>query len=63
MSRTLDVYLHNKYAGKLIQNDAGALSLSYDEDYVKEVDLSRFSSAPCSHLSSFSFESHGTFPS
>lgn len=36
MSRTLDVYLHNKYAGKLIQNDAGALSLSYDTDYVKE---------------------------
>lgn len=36
MSRTLDVYLHNKFAGKLIQNDAGALSLSYDTDYIKE---------------------------
>ena len=27
------------------------------------MDVSLFSAAPCSHLSSFSFESHGTFPS
>lgn len=36
MSRILDIYLHHKYAGKLIQNEVGMLSLSYDIDYVKE---------------------------
>ena len=35
MSRILDVYLHNKYVGKLIQNNAGALSLSYNKNYIK----------------------------
>ena len=35
MSRILDVYLHNKYVGKLIQNNACALSLSYNKNYIK----------------------------
>ncbi|MGH1398001.1 MAG: type II toxin-antitoxin system HipA family toxin [Alphaproteobacteria bacterium] len=37
MSRILDVYLHEIFAGQLIQNDSGALSFTYDEGYIKEI--------------------------
>ena len=34
MSRTLDVYLHDTFAGQLIQNNSGSLSFIYRQDYV-----------------------------
>lgn len=34
MSRILDVYLHDVFAGQLIQNDSGGLSFTYDVNYV-----------------------------
>lgn len=34
MSRVLDVYLHKRFVGKLIQGDAGRLQFDYDEDYI-----------------------------
>ncbi len=34
MSRILDVYLHEIFAGQLIQNDSGGLSFTYDANYV-----------------------------
>ncbi len=36
MSRILDVYLHEIFAGQLIQNDSGGLSFTYDENYISE---------------------------
>ncbi len=36
MSRILDVYLHEIFAGQLIQNDYGGLSFAYDESYVNK---------------------------
>lgn len=36
MSRILDVYLHDIFAGQLIQNDSGGLSFTYDESYVSK---------------------------
>ena len=36
MSRILDVYLHAIYAGKLLQNNSGSLSFTYDKDYVNK---------------------------
>lgn len=36
MSRILDVYLHKKYVGQFIQNDAGTLTFAYDTDYVEK---------------------------
>ena len=35
MTRILDVYLHETYAGRLIQDKAGMLSFAYDEVYAK----------------------------
>lgn len=36
MSRILDVYLHDKLAGKLIQNDEGKLIFQYAEEYLHD---------------------------
>jgi serine/threonine-protein kinase HipA len=36
MSRLLKVYLHDVYAGKLVQKDSGRLSFTYDKAYVNE---------------------------
>ena len=33
--RILDVYLHNIYAGQLIQDKSGNLSFVYDSKYIK----------------------------
>ncbi|HCI48611.1 MAG: hypothetical protein A2977_03845 [Alphaproteobacteria bacterium RIFCSPLOWO2_01_FULL_45_8] len=34
MSRILDVYFHEMFVGKLIQNLSGNLSFQYDEEYI-----------------------------
>ncbi len=34
MSRILDVYLHEQFVGKLMQDDSGRLQFQYDEKYV-----------------------------
>lgn len=36
MSRTLNIYLHDTFAGQMIQSDSGKLSFSYKEDYVEK---------------------------
>ncbi len=36
MSRILDVYLHEIFAGHLIQNDSGGLSFTYDTNYISK---------------------------
>lgn len=43
MSRILDVYLHEIFAGKLTQNDAGQLLFAYDETYLSIPDLPQIS--------------------
>lgn len=36
MSRILDVYFHNIFTGKLLQNKSGSLSFQYDEAYLSQ---------------------------
>ena len=49
MSRILDVYLHQKHSGQLIQDDSGRLIFTYDETYVAEDRLSLSLSLPLRH--------------
>ncbi len=46
MARILDVYLANKYAGKLNQDEAGELSFTYDDAYVQSGGLAISLSLP-----------------
>lgn len=34
--RLLDVYLHEKFSGQLVQNEAGGLSFTYAQDYINQ---------------------------
>ncbi len=43
MSRILDVYFHNVFAGKLVQNDSGNLSFQYDLNYCSDKNSSPLS--------------------
>jgi HipA-like protein len=36
MSKELDVYLHEIYVGRLLQNVSGGLSFIYDECYIEK---------------------------
>ena len=36
MSAILDVFLHEKHVGELIQKDSGTLTFEYDESYLSE---------------------------
>lgn len=38
MNRTLDVYLHDRYAGQLVQDDTGALGFAYTPAYLARDD-------------------------
>lgn len=46
MSRVLDVYLHDIYAGRLIQSDVGKLLFTYDTSYVAQERLALSLSLP-----------------
>jgi len=46
MSRVLEVYLHERYAGQLIQTTTGQLTFTYDKTYVAEKQLALSLSIP-----------------
>ena len=43
MTRVLDVYLFDRFVGKLIQNDMGKMQFRYDADWLKEENTSTLS--------------------